>query len=520
MKILLRAVILFFVSNGAFAQTWSDNVATIVYNKCSSCHHQGGIAPFSLMNYNEVSAMASAMYDAIALDEMPPYPPDLTYQQYTHPRALSPSEKTTMLNWLTNGTPEGNAQNTPPPPVFNTGSILGNGDLTIQIPTYMSKAQNGQDDYVCFSLPTNLAQNRFIRAIEIIPGNRETVHHALVYVDPTGAYIGDTVGGDCAGPQNATLIGGYTPGSSPLVFPSGSSLKLGMSLPANSNIVLAMHYPVGSYGTYDSTKVIFHFYPTTETGIREVYAAPVLQNWSLSIPPNQQVSFTARYPSGSGTIPTAYSLLSVFPHMHLLGKTIKAYGIGPTNDTIKLARINHWDFHWQDFYFFKYMQKIPAGSYLKGEATYDNTSANPHNPSNPPVWVTAGEGTTDEMFLVYFHFLAYQNGDENIDLESLMNLGLYESISSENVKVYPLPFSSEVTIEPTNLNSGDLVSMRIYDMQGRLIRTLAESKQVQHAGEKYSWDGKNDSGSLVEQGTYYLSLNVNGIFTSLPLIRR
>ena len=99
--------------------------------------------------------------------------------------------------------------------------------------------------------------------------------------------------------------------------------------------------------------------------------------------------------------------------MHLLGKTIKSYAITPTSDTIKFANIPHWDFHWQDFYFFKHMQKVPQGSKIKGVGVYDNTATNEHNPNNPPVMVTAGLNTNDEMFLVYFHYMLYQNGDEN-----------------------------------------------------------------------------------------------------------
>ena len=108
------------------------------------------------MTYQETSSMSVALYDAVFQDRMPPWPPDNNYQQYVHDRSLSPTEKITMLDWLLNGTPEGNPANTPPPPIFNTGSLLGNGDLEIQIPTYMSKALSNGDDYVCFAMPSSI----------------------------------------------------------------------------------------------------------------------------------------------------------------------------------------------------------------------------------------------------------------------------------------------------------------------------------------------------------------------------
>lgn len=503
------------------AQTWSDDVASIVYNKCAVCHHNGGIAPFSLVTYDEVSPMAAAIHEVVVNDAMPPWPPNNNYQQYSHSRALSAGDKATMVSWLTNGYPEGNSANTPPPPVFSSGSILGPGDLTVQIPTYMSKAQGGQDDYVCFALPTGLAQQRVVKAIEIIPGNREIVHHALVYIDD-GSYQTDTVGGDCGGPQNATLIGGYTPGASPLVFPNGPGFKLGMTLPVGSNIVLAMHYPEGSYGMYDSTKVIFHFYPPGETGIRDVQAAPILQNWSLSLPPNQVTSATAQYPFGGGGIPVDVSVLSVFPHMHLIGEQIRAYAIPPVGDTVKFVRIDHWDFHWQDFYFFRHIQKAPAGSVIKGEAVYNNTVFNEHNPNNPPQHVYAGESTTDEMFLVYFHYMPYQNGDELYDLQDLMNVGLTDLNSKQQPdwNIYPVPFTENVTIEPLSLKEGDLVSLLIYDSQGNLVRTLALRQSISADFDGYLWDGQSESGTAVQSGTYFVSMNRNGVFSAATLLKR
>lgn len=514
MKNFLSLLLVLSFFGKSHAQTWSDDVASIVYNKCSSCHHSGGIAPFSLMNYNEVSINASAIESAIISGVMPPFPPDVNYQQYAHSRVLDPADKSIFLAWLQNGVPEGNSANTPPPPVFNSGSVLGSGDLELSIPVYASKA-TGQDDYVCFSIPTGLTQDRVIRAMEIVPGNREIVHHCLVYADPTGSFQTDTIGGNCSGPQSGTLISGYTPGATPLIFPSGSSLKLGMTIPSGSNIVLSMHYPQGSQGMLDSTKVIFHFYPTTETGIREVSAAPVLSNWNLALPPNQVSNVTARYPA-NGSLNFNISLLSVFPHMHLIGKSIKAYALDSQNDTIKLVNVPQWDFHWQDFYFFKHIQKAPIGSVLHGEGVYDNTTANPNNPN--PVWVYAGENTTDEMFLVYFHYMLYQNGDENYDLEALMNVGLQEMINSKSESdwfIAPNPFEEQVSIQFPHLKPGDQVKVAIYDFQGKLIKTLSS-----FSATTFSWDGSNQNGTKVAAGTYYVSANINGNFSSHILIKK
>jgi hypothetical protein len=494
-----------FVSNLS-AQTFSSDVAQLFYNNCSGCHNPNGIAPFSLITYAEVSSSAGAIYDAIAQKRMPPWPPNEEYKEFSHSRALNEQDKTVMLDWLLNGMPEGDPSLTPAPPVFATGALLGNGDLELQIPTYMSKATSSSDDYVCFSIPSGLVGNRVIKAMEVIPGNPSIVHHCLIYIDETGNYPTDTVSGVCNGPTNATLVGGYTPGSTPLIFPNGSALKLGMTMQAGSNIVFAMHYPEGSFGQFDSTKVIFHFYPQGETGIRQVSADPILQNWSFVLPPNQITAVNANY----NNIPINISLLSIFPHMHLLGKSIRSYGLTPAQDTIRLIDIPKWDFHWQDFYMFKNMVMIPANSSLRANGFFDNTTGNFHNPNNPPITVYPGLNTTDEMFLVYMHYLPYQAGDELHNIEEMTALSLTEYVQTSNqgLSIYPNPFSNSTVIELKGVLPHQRVSISIYDQQGRLVQSLGQGVFLE--GSQVVWDGNTSSGNAVKPGIYYISVLVEG----------
>jgi hypothetical protein len=465
------------------------------------------------MDYSEVTAQAAGIYDAIAQGVMPPWPPNENYQAFSHSRALEETEKTTILDWFGNGMPEGNPANAPAPPVFNSESLLGAGDLEVQIPIYMSKATAISDDYVCFSIPSDQLVNRNIKAMEVIPGNPEIVHHCLVYIDENGTYQTDSTSGNCNGPSDATLVGGYTPGSTPLIFPNNSDLKLGMEIAANSNIVFAMHYPNGSYGKFDSTKVIFHFYDEQETGIREVMADPVLQNWTFELPPDEITQVTASF----GAIGADISLLSVFPHMHLLGNNIKSYGLTPANDTIRIIDVPRWDFHWQDFYVFKNLVKIPENSYLHAEGSFDNTVNNLHNPSNPPETVYPGLNTTDEMFLVYFHFLPYVLGDENYDLEEMTSLSLQEMVSEDeasNITVFPNPMNNQVSISIEGDQQNNILSASIYNLNGQLIKELV-------TGEKFSnTTTLNWSGDDSKSGVYIVSIVLNGYHSSKRIVKK
>jgi len=513
---LISSLFILFAFSYSFAQTWSGDVAEIFYEKCAKCHHQGGAAPTSLLEYTDVSNEAVGIYDAIYQGVMPPWPPDETAAEFLHDRSLDAADKATILDWLTAGYPEGDPSQTPPPPVFNTGSILGNGDLEVQIPTYASKAIT-EDDYVCFSLPSNLTENRIIKAVEVIPGNPEIVHHVLVYIDQDGTEVTDTIGGDCASPSGLTtkLVGGYTPGSTPVVFPSQDPVKLGANINAGAKIYLNMHYPIGSYGMVDSTRVIFHFYPPGETDVREVYSDPLLINYSFFLMPEQITDVTAQYPS-SGSSSADYSLYSIFPHMHLLGKEIGAYAVKPGQDTLPLINIPHWDFDWQDFYKFRYLQKLPQGSTIHSYGTFDNTSSNPHNPFSPPQLVTFGLNTTDEMFITYFQYLPYESGDENHDLSLLTSLSLEEilSESGSDIILYPNPFSSDgVQIAFTEpLKPEDQIV--IYDSQGNRVVKLENMTE-----NTVFWNGMNGQGQDVRPGVYFVSVNSNGSFIHKKLIK-
>src|SRR5690606_26981835 len=135
----------------------------------------------------------------------------------------------------------------------------------------------------------------------------------------------------------------------------------------------------------------------------------------LIIPPDQEKKVMSRY-----QVPEDISLLTINPHMHLLGKSFKAYALPPKGDTIRLISIHRWDLNWQYLYTFEKMIKIPGGSWIIAEGVYDHTRLNPHNPFVPPREVRDRDGSmksTDEMFQFIITYLPYEPGDEHISLE-------------------------------------------------------------------------------------------------------
>ena len=409
-------IILVFISSYVFGQSpnYSEDIAPIIYNKCLQCHHTGGIGPLSLETYPNAVSNAGLIQHVVSSGEMPPWPPDTIYQRFAYENILSIDEIAKITDWITAGVPLGDTNLLPQMPIFSNNSNFGPADLEIQIPTYSSTATSNSDDYVCISIPSGLVQDRQVRAIEVIPGNIEIVHHVLVAINEFGS-PSTTITPNCMAPIGGDQVYTYAPGSLPIEFPIDSLNKFGIEIPANSSIELGMHYPEGTFGQLDSTKVKFYFYPQN-TAIREIYTEYLITEGlppdpPFSIPANQITQMSSSY----GPIINDISVMSIFPHMHLLGKDMECFAVTPTNDTINLIRINKWDFEWQGAYLYKQFIKIPAGSIIYAFGTYDNT-ASITNPN--PVLVQSGLNTDDEMFVFIFQFLDYQIGDENIVLEN------------------------------------------------------------------------------------------------------
>lgn len=409
MKLISTAIALnTFLLCFAQAPTWSSDVAKIIYGNCTTCHRPGGIGPFSLQTYDEVSAMANWVQQAIEQRDMPPWTPDHTYKNYVHERVVSDADISIFQNWVAAGTPSGDLRFAPPVPTYPSGSQLGTANLNLSIGSYMVSG-NG-DVYRNFEIPSGLSQAEYATAIEVLPGNPSIVHHVLVFTDSTANPINpNSVGG--TGSSASQLLYSWVPGAAPYFSPEGT----GFRLPANTRVILQIHYAPGSAGQTDNTEINFK---TSTSPLRKITVSPVLnqtnlENGPLVIPANTIQSFTE-----SVTIPAKFTALYVFPHMHLLGKNVISYGLKPiTGDTIRFVKIDDWDFHWQDNFAFANSVVLPVGTTLKATATYDNTSSNPENPNVPPQTVTLGEGTGDEMMLMFFAYMPFLPGDENLIMD-------------------------------------------------------------------------------------------------------
>ena len=455
MKFILLFLLLFsFKNSKAHTPTWTDGIACIIYAHCTSCHNPKGIAPFSLTRYEDVFANRFSIAASVQAGSMPPFPPSQKNRKYAHANSLSAHEKQEILEWVNNFAPLGDADNIPAPPVYNSNFQMNEPDLILQIPNYTVNTNN--DLYRVFVLPLNNLQQLFIKQIEIVPGNRNIVHHALVFQDtssiPVQLDLNDPLPGYSAfgstGSSSSKLITGYTPGQGVIEYPPG----FGAALLPGSNLCIQIHYPGGISNKVDSTQIRLKFGPNTLRNITTVAAlnhTSSLLNGPLFIPANTVKTFYSKI-----RVPTNRTITGVMPHMHLLGKSIKSFAVSPVGDTIHLVDIPEWDFHWQGFYTFQKPVLIPAGSELFGEATYDNTSNNIHNPNSPPRDVRQGEGTDDEMMLIYFNLASYLPGDTSIIVDTSSHFAHKNNcdpnglnVNADEISIFPNPNNGQFTID-------------------------------------------------------------------------
>lgn len=499
MKKKLLALIILLVAGNMVGQTKYGDVAPIFYNRCTSCHNQISHGA-SLLNYSQIQPQLSNIQAYLTSGYMPPWTPDTTYTRFIHERHVTTTEKNAILNWIANGAVRGDTTGILPPPVYTRYQINATPDLELTIPTFTSNASTA-DSHVCFSLPTGLTQDRVIRAFEVVAGNPSIVHHLILNVDTTGT-VGSNLSGNCFTPPGDFSMGGYAPRAEPCVFPNATSFKMGIRLKAGSNIIMQIHYPAGTAGQVDSTKIRIYFYPLGTSNIRQIHAKTILENNALNIPANTIKTFTAKY-----TVPNTMSIFSAFPHSHHLATKVLNYAY-TVHDTIPLIRINKWDFDFQGFYTFRKLVKVPTGYTLFASHVFDNTSNNLDNPNNPPLNVVSGTSSSDEMLHDAFQWLDYREGDEFINIDSLLAKdpllnSIKQNTTATNFKAYafPNPFENEVSIG-YELNNPLKVSIEIYSVLGTNVRTL--TNRFESVGlHEVIWDGKNNEGGSLAGGTYF-----------------
>lgn len=387
--------------DAAATVTWSNGVAKIVYDRCAGCHRPGQVAPFSLTSYEQARRWSQDLKRVCEARVMPPWKP-LERGVFRDERTLTDAELATLTKWVDAGAPAGDLARAPQPPVASEGWQLGEPDLVLEADEY-EVPSSGPDEYRCFVIDPKLTETKWVSAVELRPGNRNVVHHILGYLDTTGEAKRLDAADPLPGYRNSGTspgfppvgeMGGWAPGTFVHPLPDG----VGRLLPKTAQIVLQVHYHKNGKAQKDRSAVGLYF---AKQPIERRLDWIVMVDENLKIPAGEERHRTQR----RKTINRDIDVLACMPHMHLLGREALLEAQLPDGTKKTLIHIADWDFNWQDFYFLKEPLHLPKGTTITGTMWYDNSSANPNNPHDPPRDVEWGEQTTDEMFLFYVGFV-------------------------------------------------------------------------------------------------------------------
>ncbi len=393
--------------------TYVRDIQPLVAAKCANCHTDGGIAPFALETYEQVSALKGAIAASVTARTMPPWLAADGCTDYLGDRSLTDEQIALVNDWVNAGAPLGNTSDKPVA-VADNRRTLSRVDYELELPEAYTP-QIAPDDYRCFFVDWPAAENTFVTGFGVEPDNDAIVHHTIAFLarpDTIAAYqklddaepgIGWTCYGGPGGEQGsgtpAAWIGAWVPGSVGYDFPAGT----GIEVPAGSKLIIQMHYnTLTAAASPDRTKLLLKTDASVEKkAVNIPFANPQwVQAQTMTIPAHMNDvthSFTFDPTvfignTNGGVVPSGVPL-TVYQtglHMHTLGQRATTRIDRASGDKECMLDIPRWNFHWQGSYAFTTPKQINPGDKLYLECAWNNPGSTDVN------W---GEGTNDEMCL-------------------------------------------------------------------------------------------------------------------------
>ncbi|MDP7019705.1 MAG: redoxin domain-containing protein [Pirellulaceae bacterium] len=366
--------------------TYYKHIAPILQDNCVSCHRSGEVAPFELIEYDEIVGWAGMIAEVVEQRRMPPWHANPKYGHFSNESTLSTDEKELIYAWVEAGGPAGDVADAPQPRTFADGWQIGKPDLVVKMSSKPFRVPaNGTVKYQYFVVDPGFKEDKWVKAAECRPGNRAVVHHIIVAARSSGGR------GGVHGAPDSHWISATAPGAPPMRLPPGMAKRI----PAGSKLLFQMHYTTNGTEQNDLSSVGLVFADPAE--VKHEVSTQAASKRRIRIPPhaaNHREDASYRFERDS-------LLLGLFPHMHLRGKSFRYTLVYPDNRRRILLDIPAYDFNWQNGYRLAEPKMIPAGSKLECVAHYDNSENNPANP-DPTKTIRWGDQTWDEMMIGYF----------------------------------------------------------------------------------------------------------------------
>ena len=386
--------------------TFSKDVAPIFYANCVYCHRPGEVAPFSLLTYQTARPWARAIKRMVAERRMPPWLADPHFSSFSNDRRLTDQQIQTIVAWVDGDAREGNPADMPTPPQFADGWQIGVPDLVLTMKEPFRIPATGVIPWV--SIPSQdyvFPEDVWVQAIEIRPGNRAVVHHAVAQANSNT-------------PGESLHL--FSPGMDAMIWRDG----YGKLIRKGTTITFQMHYNVIGRETTDQTKVGFIF---AKKPVHTQVHTTIISNTAIVIPPMvNNFEAVAAYRFNDAARIHAFR-----PHMHLRARTGTASLISADGLRTVLLHIPRWDDSWQNYYVLAKPLKVSRGAFVEYVANYDNSPGNALNP-DPKATVVWGQQVTDEMHSVYMIWtdINDKNRDDNEPIQISPNKAFTTGVMS------------------------------------------------------------------------------------------
>jgi hypothetical protein len=388
------------------AVTYARDIAAILFRSCAPCHHPGEAAPFSLLSYNDARTHAQQIARVTQMRLMPPWLPEPGDVAFADDLRLTDEQIARLRLWADQGAVLGNPADLPPQPHFTDGWLLGEPDVVVRAQRPFMLPASGGDTYWNFVFRTPVDRMRWLKAIEIRPGDKRLVHHANVLVDRAqtarhqekqpGAGFGGMeliIESEVFDPDSHFLF--WKPGSAPYVEPEGMALRLDKS----TDLVLNTHLQPS--GKPEAIQPSLGLYFTDKAATLHPILLQMENDRALDIPAGAKDFLV----TDDFTLPVDVGVLAVYPHAHYLGKDLQAVATLPDGSRKTLIHISRWDLNWQAVFRYAEPLNLPKGTAISMRFTYDNSADNVRNPNHPPQRVLGGNRAVDEMAHLWLQVL-------------------------------------------------------------------------------------------------------------------
>lgn len=380
---------------------YSDTIAPMLAEKCADCHRPGGIGPWAMTNHAMIQGFSPMIRETVLTKRMPPWHADPEIGEFLHDLSLSVDEARQLVTWIDAGAPRGAGEDLlTNVKAQDTQWELGEPDLVVTLPTFDIPA-TGTLDYQFFEVKNPLEHDVWVRAVQIAPGDRQVVHHAIATFGDSSNTAGQSDSGESLfQPQLMTFV----PGNETYIYPENT----GVYVPAGTSFYTQMHYTTYGRATSDQTQIGLYFSDEAPEHVLQHFS---ILNPELRIPEGvAEHEETAYYQFQRDAV-----IYSLFPHAHYRGRASEFAIRYPDGREEVVLSVPNYDFNWQRYFQFEDPIEAPAGTFVIHRTVYDNSTANLSNP-DPTVNVRFGEQTWEEMLYGGISFRYEEPGENDFEV--------------------------------------------------------------------------------------------------------